>query len=183
MIRFCWLFNKGLQLRPSQPGHPTLYSGDPRLGQQCVAGRPLCLFGTGRSSCSSTEACHFVVGSADCATSIGTTVPGPTVSRLSQHGCWFHSTADSDDRALATTGFGKCRTGFGGALTPSPLPTGNGAPDIARCTITSLRSTACPVMVGASPAAAQLSVRPRVCSAWLPPNLTLRVLLTADVES
>ena len=54
--------------------HPTVYSGDPRLGQQCVAGRPLCLFGARLSSCSSTGAGDFVVGSTDCATSVGTTL-------------------------------------------------------------------------------------------------------------
>ena len=33
--------------------------------------------------------------------------------------------------------------GFGGALTPSPLPTCNGAPELAGITVNSLRSTAC----------------------------------------
>ena len=40
-----------------------MYSGDPGLGQQCVTGRPLCFFKTRLSSCSSTGACDFVVGS------------------------------------------------------------------------------------------------------------------------
>ena len=72
-------------------------SCDPRLGQQCVAGRPLCLFRTKHSSCSSTGGCDFVVGSADCATSIGTTLPGPKLSTLSPLGCWLIFTASDDD--------------------------------------------------------------------------------------
>ena len=44
-------WNMCLWLRPSPPGQPTVYSGDPGLGQQCVAGRPLCLFGTRLPSC------------------------------------------------------------------------------------------------------------------------------------
>ena len=153
VIRFYWHFNC-LLLRPSHPGHPTVYSGDPGLGQQCVAGRPLCLFAKRLSSCSSTGACDFVVGSADCATSMGTTSPGPKLTPLSPLGCSVLSAAAYDECAFATRGFGRFVTGFGGALTPSPLPTSNGAPELAGTTITSLCSTACLVTVRASPAAA-----------------------------
>ena len=73
-IRFCWHFTRCPQLRPSQRRQPLVYSGDPRLGQQCVAGRALCLRGARRSSCSCTRACDFIVGSVDCATSMGTTL-------------------------------------------------------------------------------------------------------------
>ena len=121
-----------------------------------------CLFGARPSSCSSTGACDFVVGSTDCATSISTTLSGTKVSTLSPLGCWLLSTAADDGCALATIGLGKFGTGFGGALTPSPLPTCNGEPEIAGTTITSFRSTACLVAVGASPAAASAG-RPATC--------------------
>ena len=112
-------------------------------------GRPLGLFEMRLSSCSSRRACDFVVGSADCATSISTTLPGQKLSPLSPLGCWTFYTAADDECA---TSLGKFGTGFGGALTPSPRAICDGAPEIAGTTITSLRSTAC--LVGASPAAA-----------------------------
>ena len=44
-----------------------MYSGDPAVGQQCVAGSSsVCLFGTRLSSCSSTRARDFSVGSDGC---------------------------------------------------------------------------------------------------------------------
>ena len=65
-IRLHWHFISCLQLRTSQPGHPTVYSGDPGLRRQCVAGRPLCVFGTKLSSCSSTRTFDLSVGSDGC---------------------------------------------------------------------------------------------------------------------
>ena len=129
-----------------------MYSGDPRLGKQCVAGRPLRLFGTRLSSCSCTGACDFVVGSTARATSIGTSPPGPELSTLSPPGWGLLSTAADDGCALAAVGLGRFETGLEGALTSSPLAACSGSPDIAGTTITSLRITACLVTVGASSA-------------------------------
>ena len=124
----------------------TVYSGVPGLGQQCVASRPLCLFGARLSSCSSTGACDFVHRYHVFRTRI--------VNLCPQLGCWLLSTAADDHCALATVGSGKLGTGFGGVLTPSPLPTCSGAPEIAGTTITFLCSTVCLFTVCASPAAA-----------------------------
>ena len=57
-----WHFMKCLKLRPSQPWHQTVYSGDQGLGPQ-RRGRPLCLVGTTFSSRSSTRAHDFSIGS------------------------------------------------------------------------------------------------------------------------
>ena len=59
---------------------PTVNFSDPRLGHQCVAGRPFYLFETRLSSCSSTRACGYIVGSADSTTSIATTPPEAKLS-------------------------------------------------------------------------------------------------------
>ena len=159
--------------------HRSLDSVDPRLGQQCVAGRPLCLFGTRLSSCSSIGACDFVVGSTACAISTGTSPSGPELSL----GCWLLSTEAVDGCALATVGLGKFRTGLESALLPSPLPACSGAPELAGTTTTSLCSTACLVTVGASSAAASAG-RP---ATGVPLMATIRfessVLTSADIES
>ena len=97
---------------------------------------------------------HHALPPAHVTSSIGTTFSGPKLSPLSHLGRWLLSTAADDHCALATVGSGKFGTGFGGVLTPSPLPTCSGAPEIAGTTITSLCSTVCLVTVCASPAAA-----------------------------
>ena len=128
--------------RPSQPGHPTVYSADPGLGQTCVPGRPRCLLGARLSSCSSTGACDFAVGSTVSATSMGTSPPRRAA--FYPRGFWLFSPSSRDTALLSTIGLGKFGTGFEDALTPSPLPPCSGAPERARTTITSFLLTGVP---------------------------------------
>ena len=140
-------------------------------------GLPLCLFVTRLSSCSSTEACDFIVGSLVCVDSTGATSPGPKLTFLSPLGCWPAPAAD--DCALATTGSGVLLSRCGGALT---LPTCIGAPEFAETTMTSLLTTARLVTVGASQAAASAGRPATGVPSW-PLNLLPHVLPTANVES
>ena len=81
----------GLLLRPSQPKCPTIHPGVSGFGQQCVAGRPRCLLGTRLSSCSSTRARDFSVGSTGYANSMGATSPRPNIDNSLSHfdvGCF-----------------------------------------------------------------------------------------------
>ena len=162
-----------------------VYAGDLRRVQQCDAGRTLCFFATRLSSCSSTGACDFVVGSPAWATSTGTSPPGPELSTLSPLGCWLLTTAADDGCALATVGLGRIGAGFEGALTPSPLPTCNGTPEIASTTITSLSLHSVP-RHGGCLASCRFSW-PWGQQGCAPHghhrNLTPRVLMPADDES
>ena len=92
-------------------------------------------------------------------------------------------TAADDGCALATVGLGKFGTGFGGALTPSPLPTCNGRQnpkDPKSLLVFPQRASSRWARRQLLP---QLVVRQRVCASWPPLDLIPRVLMSTDVES
>ena len=161
-----------------------MYSGDPGLGQQCVAGRPLYPFGTRLSSCSSTRACDFSVGSNGYVDSMEHRFQDQNRQLLRHLKRLLLSPAADDDCALATTGSSMLLSTYGGAVALSPLPTFIGASELAGTSLTYLLSTGCLVTVGVSPAAASTGrLATIVCPSWPPLNLLPRVLSTADVES
>ena len=104
--------------------------------------------------------------------------------QLSPHvDIWLLSPATGDASVLSTIGLGRLGNGFEEALTPSPLPPCNGAPELAGTTITSFRSSACLVTVGASPAPTSAGRPASGVPSWPPPDLPPRVQTLVVVES